>query len=74
MNVKLIVLLVGALSFLLLLNVAAAVKIACAGDSVTYGYKIADRERFAYAWQPFPDANLVNAYGLPASTFILKIR
>lgn len=28
----------------------------------------------AYAWQPFPNANLVNAYELPASTFILTIR
>ncbi|MDE1178219.1 MAG: sialate O-acetylesterase [Edaphobacter sp.] len=27
----------------------------------------------AYAWQPFPNANLANAYGLPASTFFLEI-
>ena len=26
----------------------------------------------AYAWKPFPDANLVSAYGLPVSTFLLK--
>lgn len=27
----------------------------------------------AYSWQPYSDANLVNSYGLPASTFILNI-
>lgn len=52
MKAKLFVLLWGALSFLLIpLNVAAVVKIACVGDSVTYGYKIADRELDAYPAQ-----------------------
>lgn len=32
-----------------------------------------DDDAVAYAWQPFPKANLVNADDLPASTFILGI-
>ena len=29
--------------------------------------------RVLYGWQPYTDANLVNAAGLPATTFSLKI-
>lgn len=32
-----------------------------------------DVDAVAYAWQPFPHANLVNSYGLPASTFLLEV-
>ncbi|HVJ07235.1 MAG TPA: GDSL-type esterase/lipase family protein [Acidisarcina sp.] len=34
---------------------------------------VRDADAVAYAWQPFPNANLINGYGLPASTFILDV-
>jgi hypothetical protein len=30
---------------------------------------VEDADAVASAWQPFPNFNLANAYGLPASTF-----
>lgn len=35
---------------------------------------VKNTDAVAYAWQPFPNANLMNAYGLPASTFILDVQ
>lgn len=33
-----------------------------------------DTDAVAYAWKPFPNANLVNAAHLPASTFFMRLR
>ena len=41
---------------------------------VVYSPEVKQPTAVRYGWQPFTRANLVNAYGLPASTFISNIR